>query len=85
MLIKVTQEDINNGRPLKSCECPVALACKRALNVDKVYIDGYSVTIYSDDHLYYVAEYKLPYNAAEFIEDFDGDHAIAPFEFELDI
>lgn len=75
MLIKVTAEDIKNGkRALTDC-CPVALATSRLLGKVRVtprYLYATNVMV------------LLPLVAVNFIYKFDRGEPVRPFTFELE-
>lgn len=70
MKIQVTQEDIDNGWPLDSCMCPVALAIKRHITEFDTLVGYYS---------------KLPDECYKFMRSFDKQKSVQPFEFEIDL
>lgn len=78
--IKVTQNDIDNGTPGKECECPVALAIKRAFEVDSVSVGDARIVIGCDI-------YRTPKIVREFVWAFDAPEPdwppFTPFSFEL--
>jgi hypothetical protein len=81
MKIKVTQEDIDNGQR-KSCSCcPVALAMKRVLDIDVKVGDNKFVLTSSDEFTIL----ELPKEARIFIDAFDNDELVEPFEFEINL
>jgi hypothetical protein len=83
--ISVTQEDIDRGVRSHAGWCPIARAIKRTLfgkpgaplipDAD-VKVGHYAVDI-QDGRAY------LPQEAVEFIQDFDVDRPVKPFEFDL--
>ena len=77
MKIIVTEQDIENGVPNHKCQCPIALAVKRAGFKD-VYVHRKTITI--GDH-----RQELPEDAKIFVSLFDqmAWHVIKPFEFNL--
>lgn len=84
MLIKVTEDDIKNGKPKDAAECPIALAFMRQVNfIGIISVDCNELVYYSDD-IEYTAE--MPNNAHDFIINFDGkDVEVKPFEFEIEL
>lgn len=78
MRVKVTQEDIDRGRPGVSSSCPIALALER---------ETHSVWLVSN----YTAEqfkggrFRLPQSAVDFVRQFDKHHDAVPFEFEMEV
>lgn len=77
MLIQVTQEDIDKGRAKAVCDCPVALAIKRAT--------GYKWVVFGSvaQDLMCTQRVALPAYASAFIINFDLNIKGKPFEFEL--
>ncbi len=78
MLIKVTQEHIDQGKKGSRFKCPIGLAIKE--NPDMPYIQV------TDAHVeigYGIAIYVLPVEAQRFIHNFDEGFPVQPFEFEL--
>lgn len=85
MIIKVTQEDIDKGMPISASFCPVALACKRVFNKDCSVTRGTGLTVYMGEENYTWKRYKhLPYSVKSFINNFDHQFGVEPFEFELE-
>lgn len=78
MKIKITQEDINNGIKHDGHYCPLALAVKRVLLKEDVFVSPSAVI--TNKHIF-----ALPIIAKIFIEKFDekGKNIVFPFEFEL--
>lgn len=76
MIIEVTQEDIRFGQRHSPEECPVARACSR------VFV-GQRVRVSSSHANVGLVAYKLPPEAADFIDRFDGCLSVQPLEFEL--
>lgn len=97
MKIQITQDDIENGKRFDPCECPVALAAKRALGVsvhvgsDSIYTNPYYAPSSRRGNRgpldQYDNEVPLPDRVQEWIEWFDYQHpgGVEPMEFELDI
>jgi hypothetical protein len=79
MLIKVTQEDIDNGERNEPCKCPVALACRRHGLVEPRV--GYAGI--TDDRAPGCPIYNTPWSAREFAKLFDSGKRVYPFSFEL--
>lgn len=80
MKIKVTQEHINKGVPGSHCMCPIALAMLEAVN-DLFSVHGYHVHYF---HRMWVW-FSLPTSASMFVERFDRNKKVKPFEFDLPI
>ena len=91
MKIKVTQADIDNGKPEKLCLCPIALAIERALrkhgyDVKMVEVEPSCVDItYIIDGCASWRAFELPLAARNFIKWFDFGCEVEPFEFELQL
>ena len=92
MKIQVTAQDIAQGCRGKCELCPVALAVRRAVGHDNVYVDintyeakttaTLSVAVGSTGEW----KYRLPDKVKDFINDFDMGYylLVKPFEFDLD-
>ena len=84
--IQVTAEDIEHGTRKDAKCCPIALACKRLELTDPdvcgEYSDGIQVRDDGEEDGYW--RYKLPPEAAKFVEDFDAGLPVKPFEFSTD-
>ena len=79
MIIKVTQEHIDNGVKFNCSKCPIALAMTEKFPNCAVGLFGYWV-----DATDLTMDYKLlPVNANKFIEMFDSGKKVEPFEFEI--
>lgn len=80
--IDVTQDDIENGEPLRADRCPVNLAAERAFGVP-CRTNRMLIVVDSTDHCA-----TLPTRAQDFIYNFDlrrWDHPdIEPFSFEVE-
>jgi hypothetical protein len=88
--VKVTKEDIENGTPWMSMQCPIALAVKREYPKAKVLIAPGTIIF---DNRWYIPNfirkrlpeqlYKTPAVAREFIHNFDNNLGeVYPIEFE---
>jgi hypothetical protein len=78
MKIQVTQQDIDEGIAGKCYDCPIALAIARVLHIRlRVFR---TIVIYSFGYLIF-----LPNCVIQFIDQFDNNEPVQPFEFELDI
>ena len=90
MNVRITQADIDNGKPDHTCLCPIALAIERALrarglDVEGVQVEANRVEIaYGADRIRW-RTIDLPESAIEFIERFDYGTGVDPFEFELQL
>lgn len=82
--IRVTKNDISNGRPRSAAYCPVALAFRRRLAGMGVSpnVGRYTVVLYNSTQFESVF---LPRAATVKIANFDGGKSIKPFSFSIDI
>ena len=81
--IIVTEDDIESGIPIDGHNCPIALALHRKfpdidLEVQAEYIDFVSPTQGWD-------RADLPLEAKRFVQDFDHNDPVVPFDFWLEI
>jgi hypothetical protein len=82
--VSVTAEDIREGTPGDYTSCPVALALRRALgDVSEIEVDNVEAEIFltNGDSL----SLRLPPDAGRFINEFDCQRPVEPFEFELEL
>ena len=79
MKVIVTQEHIDKGTPESACNCPIALALKDMGAKDVCVNQGYIEFQLGDE--YWWAE--PPTVADEFIEAFDDQEQVNPFEFDI--
>lgn len=79
--VQVTERNIVLGNPHSEDSCPVALALKDAGVIDPLVTD----CIHLHDRYVALADVELPYEVRQFINDFDKDVEVDPFEFEVDI
>lgn len=86
MLIKVTQEHIDQGKPRDCASCPIAKAINSLLK-DKYSCEVASrvMTIREIDAFKWILGFDTPETCAKFIIKFDNLKPVEPFEFELDI
>lgn len=92
MVIQVTQGDIDRGVPNNPRGCPIARALNRSLKVADVLVDVGGINFLLGDcgldgdgeDLEYVSVANLP-QVSRFINAFDYNEEVQPFEFELDI
>ncbi len=82
--ITVTQDDIDNGIPCAAGECPVARAATRAFETmtyagpdDLMVVDAGGSAV-NATHIYI-----LPAKARKFINRFDAERVVKPFEFTV--
>ena len=76
MLVVVKQEHIENGMNGKSNMCPIALAIKDALVTT-------TVNVYRDKCGVDNIIYDLPYEANQFLHDYDNFEGVRPIIFCL--
>jgi hypothetical protein len=86
MLIKVSQEHIDNGRECNNLKCPVALALLDlgfVPSVNGLEVNFFKLRVWDDCK--FLGSADLPENAIYSIDAFDSGIQIQPFEFELNI
>ena len=91
--IYVTQKDIKNGEPSDCQRCAIALAVQREFpskkvevrTIDKDGIENGDVYIALDDKLYPFEDENLNHKIYTFIDRFDMEYGVDPFEFELEV
>lgn len=71
--VKVTKQHIKNGKQDNVHFCPIALAV-RALGYKRVTVD-------SDNIITRNACFSMPYEASDFVFDFDEFRPVKPFTF----
>ncbi len=84
MIIRVTQDDIDNGVRGTSAYCPIARAIKREVTADAHWIiAGYTGLWFG---LYERGGYRAttPPIASAFMSKFDKHEAVEPIEFEVE-
>src|SRR5689334_22599267 len=94
MIVKVTQEHIDKARKLiqearerddlkyVSLNCPITLALKETFKVEFAEVNHYKFTVGQfPENL--VFEKPVPDSIWMWIQHFDMDHHVEPFEFEL--
>lgn len=82
MIIKVTQEDIDNGTRMDSQKCPLALAIRRQYPEARNVTAGIVINI--DNNKYLGRGIKGPYEVpSRFYYAFDNHENPVPCEFEL--
>lgn len=80
--VSVTQDDIDHGIPEDGCACPIARAARRAIpSLPELVVGIYE--LFPSNIGRHLAE--LPDAAMAFIDRFDQNGAVEPFEFTLDI
>jgi len=85
MIIKVTQDDIDKGEVSSHCNCPISRAIKRHTGLLNIATGGRTVTYnkFVNQSSIIMGSFTLPLAAREFIERFDSDESVVPFEFEI--
>lgn len=79
MIIKVTQQHIDNGVKFDCSKCPIALAM-----TEKFPNCAVGLYVYWVDATDPAVDCKLlPVNTIKFIEMFDSGKKVEPFEFEV--
>jgi hypothetical protein len=76
--ITVLQDDIDNGKPGSPGRCAIALAAKRELFLDDVYVNGRSLMTETEHAAF-------PLEAIAFVSKFDTRCPVEPFKFEIDL
>ena len=80
MRITVTQEHIDNGVPVDSLKCPLALAIREATK-NNVWSVGVA-SVFSGNKGFGIV---LPKSAREFRHRFDSNLVVQPFEFDIEL
>lgn len=76
MIVKVTREDIECGKPGNGRRCPVALAIDRATQKTDVLVMSDAITVNG-------RRYSTPSRVAAWTRRFDLGEPVRPFEFDL--
>lgn len=83
MKVRVTREDIRNGKRSKCRLCPVAIAVGRASG-QFGYVDGYNIKIFATKlGRKPTKEWYTPGVVEDFMFSFDEGEKVKPFSFEL--
>lgn len=82
VLIRVTQEDIDDGEPYVPSRCPVALAWVREYG-GHASIRGHHGR-FTDKTNWHTGLIRLPAQAVEFIQTFDVGKEVGPIEFHIE-
>lgn len=85
MKVEVTQKHIDSGVKNNTCLCPIALAI-RDKNKGNAIVTSHEVETTSDSwtsDTLIVTRWLLPTKAMAFINKFDSNMSVEPFEFEL--
>lgn len=89
MIIKVTQEHIDNGKKCRTDTCAIAIAISESLEypyqVRVILNESFTAIckIYSQNRN--IKTIILPQRVQEFIESFDNDYKVEPMEFEINL
>lgn len=88
MLVRVTQDDIDEGEREDCFMCPVARALTREFPGCIPEVTGTGIELYEFDDACdglgtWLFHARTPKKAAEFIEAFDDGEGVEPFEFTL--
>ena len=78
ILVKVTQEDIDNGWQFEGYACPIAIALTRATGMPWCVCNEKAG---NED----VGMIELPFDARVFIEAFDRGEVVQPFQFPIEV
>ena len=78
--INVTQEDIDSGTTRDSKKCPVRNAIKNGCGSHTCIVMEKFILLTIKGEWYSAVP---PINALQFIQDFDNDKSVEPFEFEM--
>ena len=81
-VIRVTQEDIDNGVRTNCFNCPLSLAVKRSLNAVSADVSRWCIEFKLASGL--AGRFVLPKEAVDFVRGFDSDKKVEPFEFEIE-
>jgi hypothetical protein len=82
MLIKVTEQDIKNGRKAELRKCPIALVIARELGCNQNGTNSVRVGA-TCAFLGIGPLWRLPEVARKFIRAFDRGQPVSPIEFEM--
>lgn len=90
MKVKVVKQDITSGVKCDGEQCPVARAIARATahRIGSVVVESESITIYDEydgDSYYKPRQVATPESVRHFVNRFDQNLRVKPFEFELDV
>lgn len=83
LTIEVTQDDIDKGNRVSPVSCPIALAVKRQYRSRWLHSPPNSVSVSQRGVTIDSQDYSIPKEARFFISDFDCDHDVKPFTFEM--
>lgn len=85
MIIEVTQEDIDNGKPADGSCCAVARALHRATGNDRLYVRCSEIVELTEIGKFGRSVASLPKDVQDFIQRFDNlpRMAIKPTKFDI--
>ena len=83
VLVKVTQEDIDNGVICSGGLCPIALASAREFGLNTE-VNKVRCRVFRKGR-FVVDDYDLPRSARRFITRFDKGKIVKPFNFKLKV
>jgi hypothetical protein len=75
----VTQKEIDEGNPVDTASCPVALALKREFHPQNINVTKFFTRLYFAGYL--VKAMNNPVRVQRFIQDFDSGKSVKPFCF----
>lgn len=81
--IDVTEADIASGERGSACDCPIAIAIRRATGCSRVYV-SYDWPRFTFAGKIYDISFENT-KAYDFVSAFDNGHLVQPFSFELTI
>lgn len=84
MIVKVTQEHIDKGQRRNCTGCPITLALKDTFKVDFAQATRYSLKVgqFPENLIFSV---PTPHAVMNFIDHYDLEDVVEPFEFELSL
>lgn len=84
MLVKVTQNNIDDGKIYSSKECPISLAMrnKNIKNFHSVYVYPGTILLYTKKDIEKKSSwYNLPLKARDFLTNFNTGKKVSPIQF----
>ena len=83
--VEVTAQDITDGKPEESAECPIALAVGRSLDRDDftVFVDSRGL-VFLDGEEWVCYDTDQVQKAKVFVRDFDCGRGVEGFKFSLE-
>lgn len=85
MQIRVTQADIDTGKPGKTCTCPVARAINRILNGSHFASVSNAINIFRCGGAQLKLQILFPQSVRNFIYRFDSRQPVQPLDFDIEI